>query len=452
MKKAKMKKIKQCWCGNKALVPFSPGYLRCSACETLIAAEILEVSRQQVKDDDADFYGRDYWFAHQEKDLGYPNILDRAQTDLSERCVHWLNTILYYKLPLCKALELGSAHGGFVALLRWAGFDATGLELSPWVVENARKIFGIPTLLGPVENQKIEPDSLDIIAMMDVLEHLPNPTETLRHCLNLLKRDGILFIQTPRFQEAKSFNKLVEQNDPFLEQLKAKKRHLYLFSASSICEFFSRLGCDFVQFVPAVFSHYDMSLIASRVSLVKHSPDEIQKSLIKSPEGRLIQALLYLSSQFQDLVIKYKESEADRSVRLVQVKKLTRLLKESEKDRKARSNQIKDLVIKYKESEADRSARLVQVKKLTRLLKESEKDRAERLRIFERLEAKILDLKNRLALEARKALEVEKGWRSLEKTFAVRGARKIGLIKVKRLDSSLPLNKSQEIKRSDKEI
>lgn len=69
-----MRKTKQCWCGNKALVSFSPGYLRCSACETLIAAEIMEVSSQKVKDDDADFYGRKYWFAHQEEDLGYEDF------------------------------------------------------------------------------------------------------------------------------------------------------------------------------------------------------------------------------------------------------------------------------------------------------------------------------------------------------------------------------------------
>jgi len=224
----KMKKTKQCWCGNTAIGTFSPDYLRCSACETLIASAILEANSLQVKDDDTDFYGRNYWFTHQEKDLNFPNILDRAQTDLVDRCLRWLNTILHYKLPPGKTLELGSAHGGFVALLRWAGFNATGLELSPWVAENSRIIFGIPTLLGRVENQNIESDSLDIIAMMDVIEHLPNPMETLRHCLKLLKSDGILFIQTPRFQEDKSFENLVEQKDPFLEQLKANEHFFFI--------------------------------------------------------------------------------------------------------------------------------------------------------------------------------------------------------------------------------
>ena len=46
-------------------------------------------------------------------------------------------------------------------------------------------------LLGPVEDQQIEPGSLDVIALMDVFEHLPDPVSTMRHCLRLLRPDGI---------------------------------------------------------------------------------------------------------------------------------------------------------------------------------------------------------------------------------------------------------------------
>jgi hypothetical protein len=84
-----------------------------------------------VVDDAHDFYGKNYWFTHQEGDLGLPNIITRARIDLPERCLYWLRTLLKYKLPPAKVLELGSAHGGFVALLQWAGFEAMGSEVSP---------------------------------------------------------------------------------------------------------------------------------------------------------------------------------------------------------------------------------------------------------------------------------------------------------------------------------
>jgi 2-polyprenyl-3-methyl-5-hydroxy-6-metoxy-1,4-benzoquinol methylase len=322
-----------CWCGNSDLTVFSPEYLKCMVCETLVSK--LPPPAEKVVDDDHDFYGRDYWFVHQEKDLGFPNVIGRARADLSERCLHWLRSILRYKLPPAHLLELGCAHGGFVALLRWAGYDAMGLEMSPWIVNFARRTFDVPMLLGPVEVQQIEAGTLDIIALMDVLEHLPNPVGTMRHCLGLLRTQGALVIQTPRYPEGKTYAEMVAQGDPFLEQLKANE-HLYLFSAQSICEFFRRLGAEYLEFEPAIFSHYDMFLIASRSPLQNHSTEEIAQSLILSPEGRMVQVLLDLELQLKNMHEKWGEAEADRAACRDQITNLTLQLQESEADRAAR--------------------------------------------------------------------------------------------------------------------
>ena len=155
-----------------------------------------------------------------------------------------------------------------MALLHWAGFDATGLELSPWVVQFARKTFGTPMLLGPVEDQQIKLASLDMIALMDVLEHLANPVGTMRHCLELLKPNGILVIQAPCLPEGRSHEDMVALSDPFLEQLK-EKEHLYLFSQRSIRELFARLGAEHVVFEPAIFAYYDMFLVVSRDAVLQ---------------------------------------------------------------------------------------------------------------------------------------------------------------------------------------
>src|SRR5581483_2548786 len=138
-----------CWCGNENLSAFGEGYLRCDACQTLVAAVFPERDPTHVTDDAADLYGRDYWFDHQRRDLNCPDIISRARTDLSERCIHWLRSILQYKLPPAKVLEIGCAHGGFVAMLHQAGFDASGLELSPEIVRLAKHTFDIPVLSGP---------------------------------------------------------------------------------------------------------------------------------------------------------------------------------------------------------------------------------------------------------------------------------------------------------------
>lgn len=373
-----MSGLPRCWCGNTDLEGFSPGYVKCVFCETLVSTCSSKSEIGNVIDDEKDFYGRNYWFSHQEKDLGLENIIARARTDLSERCLHWLNTILKYKLPPARVLELGSAHGGFVYLLRQSGFDATGLEVSPWVVDFARETFGVPMLLGPIENQQIGAESFDIIVLMDVLEHLPNPLDTMRFCTGLLKKDGIIVIQTPQYREHTSFEEIVSRNDRFMEMLQ-EKEHLYLFSSESIRKVFRLLGVEQILFEPAIFPHYDMFLIASRSPLTLRSKEEIGEKITGTPEGRMIQALLDVNERFQMLSQRLQEADADRAARLDQIKELTQLLQESEMDRAARLDQINELTELLQKSETDRAARLDQINELTQLLQKSEADRMRRL-------------------------------------------------------------------------
>jgi SAM-dependent methyltransferase len=288
----------KCWCGNADLLPFSSHYQRCPACETLVAFRRPEGDITKVEADEQGLYGRDYWFGHQEQDVGLPNIESRAKSDLTERDLHWLKTILKYKLPPARAQELGSAHGGFVALLRWAGYDATGLELSPWIVEYARKTFQVPMLLGPLEAQPIESGSLDVLALMDVMEHLPDPLATMGHGINLLKPEGIAVIQTPAYPEGVSYGELEARGDYFLNHMRGKhEEHLFLFSRRSARELFSRLGCGFVEFEPAIFSQYDMYFVISQVTPARVREEQIDAALESSPSGRLIQALLGAAQQ-----------------------------------------------------------------------------------------------------------------------------------------------------------
>lgn len=346
---------------------YSDDYLKCPACETLVARQMPRPDIARVTDDENDFYGREYWFSHMEKDLGYVNITVRSQADLPERCLYWLRTLLKYKLPPGDVLELGCSHGGFTAMLRMAGFEARGLEISPWVVDYARNTFGIPVLLGPVEDQQMEPCSLDVIAMMDVLEHFPDPVTTLRRCLELLRPDGVMILQTPRYPEFVTYDHLVEKNIPFIEQLK-RKGHLYLFSETSICRLFAQLGFEHVRFEPAIFAHYDMFLLAGRAPLKVNDSESIQNILCTNSNGRMVQALLDLEHQRQDFrkrceQLQYQclqlseqnaaltgllhESEADRAARLDQIHQLTELLKESETDRAARLDNIRELESKF---------------------------------------------------------------------------------------------------------
>jgi SAM-dependent methyltransferase len=419
-----------CWCGHGKLDAFSPHYRICRKCGTLVSTFRHSGDVSHVQNDDRDLYGREYWFSHMEKDLGFGNFYERARADLAERCQYWLKTLLKYATPPKRVLELGSAHGGFVALMRWAGYDATGLELSPAIVTLAREIFGVPMLEGPIEDQQIDAGSLDVIVLMDVLEHLPDPVQTMRECLRLLKPDGFLLIQTPMYPLGKSLQDLETEGHRFVEMLK-EQEHLYLFSERSVTQLFAQLGADHLTFEPALFGHYDMFLTVSRVPLAETTPADREARMAQAPAGRLAQAGLDLFAQVQQLQQALAESDADRGARgemieflqarlkdvdadranrlegierlekqlieaetdranrLAAVQELGARLAQSEADRHARLQANDELTALLKESEADRHARLQAMEELTRLLKQSEADRAARLQVINELSARL---------------------------------------------------------------
>jgi 2-polyprenyl-3-methyl-5-hydroxy-6-metoxy-1,4-benzoquinol methylase len=302
----------RCWCGNDALSPFCDGYARCDRCQTLVSLALRSTVDTRVHDDTADFYGRDYWFDHQTQKLGCPDIVSRSRSDLSERCVHWLRSLLQFKLPPARVLEVGCAHGGFVAMLRQAGFDATGLELSPSIVQYARESFDVPVLTGPIEDQSLASGSLDVVVMMDVMEHLPDPLKTLNRCLDLLKPDGVLFIQTPAYPERQSLAALNAYGHKFPMMLDPAE-HLFLFSLSSAAELFRRLDAPHIEFIPAIFDFYDMAFAVSRRAIVRTTPAEREAALAATVSGRFMQAMLDLDERRLELLGKYRELRASKS-------------------------------------------------------------------------------------------------------------------------------------------
>jgi 2-polyprenyl-3-methyl-5-hydroxy-6-metoxy-1,4-benzoquinol methylase len=299
-----MPETQQCWCGNNKFSSFSEDYYLCAVCGTLVLKYWPDAPLAQVKDE-GELYSRDYYLRHLVEDYGYPDLLTRTRDDLGERDTYWLRTLLKYRLPPGRTLELGCAHGGFVALMRQSGFDASGLELSPWLVEYAHTTFNIPMLKGSLEEQTLPENSLDLIVLMDVLEHLPDPVGTMSQALSLLKPDGLLLIQTPSYQENVSYEEMRDKKDHFLDHLKPLE-HLFLFSQRAAREMFHRLGIEYCVFEPPIFD-YDMFFLVSHQPFEAIPSEQRDAELQSTPNGRLILALLDL---YQRMEMFQKESEA----------------------------------------------------------------------------------------------------------------------------------------------
>jgi 2-polyprenyl-3-methyl-5-hydroxy-6-metoxy-1,4-benzoquinol methylase len=275
-------KPRGCWCGHPTLEAYSQDYHVCKACGTLVSRAPLV----------AGLYEKEYWTRRQTEHHGLPDIAARARLDLPERCTHWLRRLLQFRLPPARVLEVGCGHGGFVALLGWAGFQARGTEMNAWVADFAAKTFGVTVNPGPVEAQHFPAESFDVVVLNDVIEHLPRPEETLRACARLLAPGGFFLIQTPEYVEHRSYDDLRKTNDLFLKHMdRNNEEHLYLFSRRSAAALFGRLGFPVLDFSEPVYA-YDMAFTASRSRLVPIDPETAAQSLAALPTARLVQGLI----------------------------------------------------------------------------------------------------------------------------------------------------------------
>lgn len=371
--------IHNCWCGSNKLEPFSEHYLLCSSCKTLINSPRYVDSYFQVINDEESYYGKNYWLNHQKADLGLQSILERSRADLSERNIYWLQTLLKYLKTDAKTFEVGFGPGGLIALLNFLGYNSTGIELSDWVVNFVKDIYQVDVKSGQIENASLPVKSFDSIIMLDVIEHLPRPIDTMKIISDLLVDDGFLMIQTPCFKNSDMYLEQLEiENDPFLEMM-IDQEHLFLYSEFALKKLLEKIGFKFFYTEPALFA-YDIFLVASKNPLTVQKREEVEKKLLSNREGRIVLALI-------DLYNKHQHALNEAELRLTNIRKLQVLLEKSEEDRAARLKVIEDLEIQLKASEEDRAARLKGLENLENELKSSEEDRAARLRIIKGLEA-----------------------------------------------------------------
>ncbi|MBI5892620.1 MAG: methyltransferase domain-containing protein [Deltaproteobacteria bacterium] len=101
-----------------------------------------------------------------------------------------------------KVLDIGGGMGyGSFLVSRYAD-KMFFLDKSPEVVEIVKKLWGslrpnLEVLSGDLDKQDFEDKSLDVVILMDVIEHIEEPEKILLEIKRLLKDDGVLIITTP---------------------------------------------------------------------------------------------------------------------------------------------------------------------------------------------------------------------------------------------------------------
>lgn len=93
-------------------------------------------------------------------------------------------------------LDIGCATGIFMQAAEARGFTGYGIDVSNYAINIASKKFFSRVKLGQLGSARLPHHYFDVITLFDVFEHLANPGQNLQICRQLLKKNGILVINT----------------------------------------------------------------------------------------------------------------------------------------------------------------------------------------------------------------------------------------------------------------
>ena len=143
-------------------------------------------------------------------------------------------------LPLLPAgggrlLDVGCGNGGFLMLVRQAGWQVEGLDFDAGAVQAARSR-GLEVHHGGIEVLGGCSACYDVITLCHVIEHVHDPITTLRRLHALLKPGGVLWLDTPNLASLGAV-----RFGPHWRGLETP-RHLVLFCSASMSDALTKSG------------------------------------------------------------------------------------------------------------------------------------------------------------------------------------------------------------------
>src|SRR6266404_3696291 len=110
-----------------------------------------------------------------------PLHLANRENSLAERRAHIAAIKRYFRLPEHpRHLDVGCALGSMLQEAKAAGWNPVGVETSEFAARYAGENTGCPVHAGTLERAAFPSESFDVVTLMDVIEHVPEPLQLTR--------------------------------------------------------------------------------------------------------------------------------------------------------------------------------------------------------------------------------------------------------------------------------
>ena len=140
------------------------------------------------------FYSEEY-FRGKKPGFGYANY-ETDKRPMRPAFLAYLAILKEHAPDFGTLLDVGTSTGYFLKLAKEAGWNALGLEISPYAARIGQEA-GLNIQNGTLEEVELPVESLTAITGFDVFEHLLDPHAFLEKAKSLLTYGGLLCINTP---------------------------------------------------------------------------------------------------------------------------------------------------------------------------------------------------------------------------------------------------------------
>ncbi len=146
-----------------------------------------------------------------------------------------------------RLLDFGCGTGGLLSEAKRLGFDVCGIETHEAAIAFARSAKDLPVYASVEELRDVRgDDAFDVVVARHTLEHVANPTQTLRELRDLLKPGGLLVVIVPHFN---FFARRVLPNSmPRFSYGLIHKGHQYYFTKATLVRYLKKAGFPEIEF------------------------------------------------------------------------------------------------------------------------------------------------------------------------------------------------------------
>jgi len=223
-------------CGGTATLPLREAsvrhLVRCAACG------LVRVREMPTHDTVQKIYGEEYYRNANSHVVGYENY-EADMPNILKTARRRLRLIERYRSAPGRLLDVGCALGFFLEAARQRGWDVTGIDVSAYAVETARKRLGSNVFCGQIQEMRFAAASFDVITMWDVIEHTTDPLGTLRECHRVLRDEGLLVLCTPDIG-----SRVAQITGERWMGFKLADEHLYYFSRDTAQKMLTKAGFE----------------------------------------------------------------------------------------------------------------------------------------------------------------------------------------------------------------